>query len=277
MRIKSSLSVVPCLCGLAVFLAPAFPLRADEGDSSEPVESSASESSSEETSIESKLRKLKQNGVRISASASASGMANGRSSSNGNSSSSGNGPQNLNNRNNSNSASMARSEVAISINTGESDELPLDKSERPYIPGGPGESPVDDAAVTTRLIGGRRITSVEREQESIRITDSPTRIVVHRIDRSVEPPTSEFVAAASPQSLAGKDPVAYDLYRRYVLERAGNGKAATAGMQRSVGGQAGAAGGGLGGGGAGGLLERMRAAAGGDMERMLNEAFPDNQ
>lgn len=98
----------------------------------------------------------------------------------------------------------------------------VEQPEQPYVPGGLGaaDASPDDASVMTRIDSGRRITRIEREGETVTITDSPSRIVVHRLDRTVEPPASRYVAVTTPRALQAKDPAAHALYERYVVRRA---------------------------------------------------------
>lgn len=120
----------------------------------------------------------------------------------------------------SNAALNGQMKMKVSISTDDDDEEeePNPDTLDPYVPGGPGSDEADDANVMRRMEGGRRITTIERAGETITITDSPTRIVVHRLDRTVDPPASSYVAATSPRALAAKDPAAYDLFDRYVVK-----------------------------------------------------------
>jgi hypothetical protein len=124
----------------------------------------------------------------------------------------------------SNAALQGQMKLRVSISTDDDEDEPKPDTLDPYVPGGPGTDDADDAQVMRRMEGGRRITTIERAGETITITDSPTRIVVHRLDRSVDPPASSYVAATSPKALAAKDPAAYDLFDRYVVKTPAQGQ-----------------------------------------------------
>lgn len=132
----------------------------------------------------------------------------------------------------SNAALQGQMNMRVSVSTDDDEEEePQPDTLDPYVPGGPGGDDADDAQVMRRMEGGRRITTIERAGETVTITDSPTRIVVHRLDRTVDPPASSYVAATSPKALAAKDPAAYDLFDRYVVKTPAPGRpAARAGM-----------------------------------------------
>ena len=120
---------------------------------------------------------------------------------------------------NSNAALQGQMKMKVSISTDDDDEEePTPDSLDPYVPGGPGGDDVDDATVTRRIDRGRRITTIERAGETITITDSPGRIIVHRLDLTIDPPASRYVSATSPRALAAKDRAAYDLFDRYVVK-----------------------------------------------------------
>ena len=153
-------------------------------------------------------------GLRASASASGSmsGSASGGSVGGGQSLDNGG----LMSRGQANVTGSMKLRVALSTN-----DEDVEQQNRPYMAGGDeaDHTSRDDATVMTRVEGGRRITTIERLDETITITDSPSRIIVHRLDRTTEPPTSSYVAATTPRALQAKDSAAYSSYVRYVVRR----------------------------------------------------------
>jgi len=65
-------------------------------------------------------------------------------------------------------------------------------------------------------------------------TDSPNRIAINIIDESTDPPKVTYIAAENEEALAKKHPLAFELYRKYVLDRregAADGKAGAVGKR----------------------------------------------
>jgi hypothetical protein len=196
----------------------------------EETSESTSESSSETQEDRSVKKSSRRTGVR--ASASASGMMSGSASGHAAQRAFGNGQtprtgSRMGSLGEAGSHSTLRGEMKmqVSVSTNDDDENDdISNDEELQVDDRYAGSTLsdgkdaDDVRVSRRFDRGQRITTIERAGETITINDTPRRIVVHRIDHTVDPPASSYLAAASPKALAAKDPAAYDLYERHVLQ-----------------------------------------------------------
>lgn len=180
----------------------------EDGTSSPPPSSTSKRATDGTKPVPRRLRASASASGSMSASASGGAAGSGRSPGNGGIM--------------SNGQSGVSGTMALRVALSTDDDEDVEQQKQPYVPGGPGDGDAspDEPSVVTRVEGGRRITTIEREGETVTITDSPSRIVVHRLDRNAEPPESGYVAATTPRALQAKDPAAYALYDRYVVQRA---------------------------------------------------------
>jgi hypothetical protein len=126
-------------------------------------------------------------------------------------------------------------QASAAASTDDDDDSP-GKPARPSIgpsPGAPAAktAAADNISIVSRKVGRKRTTTVTEDERTIVLSDSPDRIAINIIDESTDPPKVTHVAVESEEALAKKHPQAFELYRKYVLERregAADGRAGAA-------------------------------------------------
>lgn len=83
---------------------------------------------------------------------------------------------------------------------------------------------------STRRVGNRTVTTVDDDDRTVVISESPTRITVQVIEHADEDAAPKSFSAPNAQTLRTKHPAAYSLYEQHVVNRRGGANGGFGGL-----------------------------------------------